>query len=374
MHQHARLLFVALALCSVVPACTSGDDGASTDEADWRSKPTGPDQSGGSLVLLPPPGSPGATAATGEIEMYTTPDRVALGVPVSGLRVGQHSFHFESIGADGAKSYFTGAVNIAAGTHLQVQLGGVRLERKGMPTTLHGRGMPAVEQFKHASSANMTVTDVSIGPGLNGDGTSIVAAVPGDYAIPWGYGDGVVFTVRPNATTFVNAWDYAQRRVVRVVPPTRELPDACSGTYSISAANGNAGESFPSFTEPFEVGQNEVIHQEAYGQPSSSVELGLPCVSTTYTLPLGAKGAGPKVAKLGRLDVDDVAVKMSDGTTQKVRGSYRLFDAQGQSILRQSWYSTNTGLDLPPGTYKLHVDYPQSAGTTGSYEETFTVP
>jgi hypothetical protein len=76
---------------------------------------------------------------------------------------------------------------------------------------------------------------------------------------------------------------------------------------------------------------------------------------------------------LGRLDVDDVDVTLADGTHKKVRGWYTVADANtGLGVTTA--FQTNTGLDLPPGKYKLHVNYPTSAGTTGSYDETFTTP
>ena len=77
---------------------------------------------------------------------------------------------------------------------------------------------------------------------------------------------------------------------------------------------------------------------------------------------------------LGRLDVDHVAVKRPDGTTEKVEGSYHVMAVDGVTSIIDGWYPTNTGLDLPPGTYKLIVNYPTSAGTEGRFEETFTTP
>jgi len=112
------------------------------------------------------------------------------------------------------------------------------------------------------------------------------------------------------------------------------------------------------------------------GYPNSSAKVGivLPCVTGVTEIPLGDLGKGPLDFKLGRLDVDDVDVTMADGTTKKVRGTYRVMNAAGTAAVVSSTFSTNTGIDLPPGKYKLHVEYPTSAGTTGHYDEDFSTP
>lgn len=125
-----------------------------------------------------------------------------------------------------------------------------------------------------------------------------------------------------------------------------------------------------------EVGQNQRALELFSGGPGRTETIGiqLPCVNGITTIPLGDLGKGPLEFKLGRLDVDDVDVTMTDGTHKKVRGTYRVYDAAGQNAIVDQTFSTNTGLDLPPGKYKLHVDYPTSAGTSGHYDEDFTTP
>jgi hypothetical protein len=188
--------------------------------------------------------------------------------------------------------------------------------------------------------------------------------------------------VTEGTTTKLDQWDYAQRAVARIIPPAaRELPDACTSD-SISPGTANLsterGSTTIAVTKPVEVGQNpKVLAALGYtGARTLPLTLMLPCVSEKglMKIPLGAVGAGPTDIKIGRLDVDDVEVTMPDGTKKAVRGSYRVLTADGTADVLRVRPATNTGVDLPPGTYKLVVEYKTSAGTMSSFTETFTTP
>ena len=90
-------------------------------------------------------------------------------------------------------------------------------------------------------------------------------------------------------------------------------------------------------------------------------------------IPLGERGAGPLAWRLGRIDVADVSV--NDGA-QIVRGTYQVFasDATGRpsrTAFLRCHPETNTGVDVPPGRYRVEISY--STVEAGKKVTVFTV-
>ncbi|WP_394826633.1 hypothetical protein [Pendulispora albinea] len=221
---------------------------------------------------------------------------------------------------------------------------------------------------------------------LTSDGTETMAVLPGTYKIAYGYSeaDGPIFDIAGGETKRIQAWDYAARRVAKVVaPPVRKFETVpCALVY----AGATVQHYFLYYGR---------THRMILPDGTSSAEFGVPAGSSyEYRLsmegiyltddgallevpvPLGERGQGALPFRIGRVDVDDVAVPQSDGSTKMVRGTYQVFrkygvDSGGRDLFstanaackRDSTFSTRTGVDLPPGRYKLVVSYRAADGT-----------
>jgi hypothetical protein len=126
---------------------------------------------------------------------------------------------------------------------------------------------------------------------------------------------------------------------------------------------------------PIEIGMSPHIAARS-SQKVDEIALQLACVRLPWGLPFPAVGSAPVDVRPGRRDVEDVDVTMADGTRQKVRGTYDVRDASsGERVLANDLQPpTNTGVDLPPGRYKVIVTYPTTAGASATFEDTFTTP
>lgn len=375
-----RHVLRGLAFLSVsgLVACSGGaDDASGSDEGDYRSKPKGPDNGPGTLVVVAPPVEPGTTLGGMTVRLSTLSGEGAMGVPFTGIRAGQVTLTLGSKdNAEGAYS-MSATTAIAANEARKVELGGLVVTAGPGPETLElSRGATA---FITSTVVNLATNGHSFTAMATATGQKTTPVLPGEYVLAYGPADGVVAKTEAGKTVKVDLRDYAQRKVARIVPAAKDLPDACPtnrGVATLLFKSPRTSYDGTSFTigGPIEVGVNDRVLTVKNGGIQPDFRLQLPCVSLSPRVELGALGAGPKDMKLGRLDVDDVEVTMGDGSKKLVRGTYKVFDATGTSMILSQQMPTNTGIDLPPGTYKLRVEYPQSAGTTGSFEETFTTP
>lgn len=367
MRTHALVLsLAAIAAAPSLLACADDTSSIASAEDDWRTKPQGTDVPAGSLVVRAP-AAPGLVASYVDL-MSTPPGRKLLDQAFEGIPVGQAKFVLTAEGAN-LKSTASVTVAINSSAQTEVKLGGLAINRVGGPATVDLREMVPTTGLLSKAVDGATASTLTIPP--TSDGSAALPVIAGEHTFKWGLGDGIVVALKPGEVVKLDQWDYAQRAVTRIVPPARELPDACRGdrieTGSVELSNAIASTKV-ALRGPVEIGQNPKI----LGGHSFPIVMRLPCVLGEVSVSLGAVGAGPKELKLGRLDVDDVSVAMPDGSKKTVRGSYRVLrDGRDAISFRPS---TNTGIDLPPGKYKVVVEYPTSAGTPGTFEETFTTP
>jgi hypothetical protein len=202
------------------------------------------------------------------------------------------------------------------------------------------------------------------------DGSKSIPLLAGDYEVNFGIGgiDGVSASVDAGEIKSVNVTDPSHRRVGRVRFPVAELPDAsCSSDdanypeWSITGMpHGSVGHATPLpqalRMEPgdeFEIGASPAHPKAAYSiRNVRSWRSDIP-------VPLGARGAPPSTLALGRIDVDDVSI---NGGASIVRGTYAVHarDQYG-NIVKDNFLKctppTNTGVDVPPGSYRIYVFY-----------------
>jgi len=68
------------------------------------------------------------------------------------------------------------------------------------------------------------------------------------------------------------------------------------------------------------------------------------------------------VNRIARIDVDDVSLTLADGSKLTQRGTYSVRNtATGYGVLDVT-PSTNTGVDVMPGTYEVVVTYRSTGG------------
>jgi len=183
----------------------------------------------------------------------------------------------------------------------------------------------------------------------------------GPYRLVWGFHDGVDLQLTANQVKQVNFGDLTNRRAIRIVaPPVREFPDCSSNRdyYWVTASNVSSRR------QKLAAGQSVLIGEAAWKRDQGIVyTLWTPGMfeSTALRLDMPAQLGQVAEYRLGRLDIDDVAVQTSGGI-QKVRGSYRIYQLKmvnGQEVEGENLNvcSTHTGLDVLPGRYRIYVTY-----------------
>jgi hypothetical protein len=211
------------------------------------------------------------------------------------------------------------------------------------------------------------------------------AALPGTYFASYGFLDGATVKVAAGALSTLDLSANTRRRVTRIIAAPAELPDAaCPDGKRVIKFTGPGRDGVrktrsASLDAPFEIGQNEdVVLELSSFNFSREITYSLSCLSTSLlpmTLPLGELGGAPLQLKLGRIDVDDISVTQNDGSVKAVRGKYQVYDANnnGRPMLATA-LDTNTGVDLPRGTYDVVATYPKTDGTSGTWRSRFTTP
>jgi hypothetical protein len=93
-------------------------------------------------------------------------------------------------------------------------------------------------------------------------------------------------------------------------------------------------------------------------------------------VPLASKGAASLPFQLGRIDVDDVTLRDASGGPQTASGLFTVErkGADGTfTAFSSCTYGTKTGIDVPPGTYRITTTY-FIQGSMGRSVDTVTVP
>lgn len=362
----------AVALGGSTIACTgSADEDVGDQEGAWRAKPNGEDSKIGAVLVDAPAPPPGTQLL---VTKYTVgrSKTADLGTPIPGLSAGE------------VFAEMTGTLNaypmIKAGATTTIHLGGVVTTRDPARPTV---GLTLDGNLAFSTSTISAIPDVRATTGAFNPGVSqaVAQAVPaGTYVVRYGFGDGATVKVTEGAFATLDLTANAGRRIARVTASPAELPSVmCAGFNQIrgmrivgKAGDGAARTAIIPIDKPFEVGQHEAVVK---GRSASDVALTytLPCLAMPAPLPLGSTGAGPLDLKLGRLDVDDIAVTQNDGSVRAVRGKYQVYDKNGNGMLLNP-LDTNTGVDLPPGTYDVVATYTKTDGTSGQWKSRFTTP
>jgi hypothetical protein len=232
------------------------------------------------------------------------------------------------------------AVDVATGAKLVYHLGAVTFFRS-RDELLFGLDVGADSSYADQASRRLLASAVAV-PHANGAFEYTYVSMRNSWGSPAETMlDSFAFTVAPNATTKVDLVDTASRFGARIVPATpRALPntqariDARVGTSNYTVTN--------SWFDMGSLGKPLLVRAKA----SAMVYVTAPSAQTlALTQPVSDHA-------LGRLDVEDVAVTMPDGSTKTARGSVQV------GVLT---FPTGSGIDLLPGTYDMTVSYAHPA-------------
>lgn len=376
--------FLALSGFTLAAACSPISEDSKQSDSEVNIHPIGGDVTGGSLLLRSPVLPPGTTLASNRLWVIDQTHPLELDREVSGIPVGQFAYG-GTFGINAPTPYvFDGRLTSKVGTKQEIRLAGVRLDASGGTRTwgLDESASSSIVATVLQSSTIYPAKELGIDQSYRGlvlprdhrQGT-VVPVFPGTYSYHWGLGDGLTFSLEGGEVKTIDPRSYSQREVARIVPGARNKPNACSSSATLSWTLGHTPDQDAiDLSEPVEIGRNP--HNMPQGYRDVQMTLSLGCVKGGAPIVYGTEGAGPADLKLGRVDVSDVDVRQADGSTKKTRGSYTIHpaDSSGWSSEVAGPFTTETGVDLLPGTYRVVVSYPTSAGTTGTYEETFTTP
>ncbi|WP_394847819.1 hypothetical protein LZC95_10195 [Pendulispora brunnea] len=372
---HGSLFVLALgAIATAACGISSGDE--RTDDSDPSEqatvvKPDGSDLPG-KLKVVAPTGAPADTQISFE---GNTTLQGGLGQEIGPLSVGLHrTFIKRPDGILGTEANF----QILSNQVTTIHTGLLAIDLVHAPPTL---GLSAIKRsnsrviYFWAPGGRQLPVDL--------DGTKYEALFPNSYYLEYGLWDGQDVTLAGDETKVAKAWDYAGRRVAKIVAPVREYPTA-------TCAQAGSGDVVPLYTlyapgkgtNPFVLTDGQSLEAGLSAKNASrTYELAISGVASRVALPVGALGAGPLTFQVGRLDVEDVSVKQSDGSVKMVRGDYTVYAKTGTSSSGQDVFSssnslnctpaTHSGVDLPRGRYKVVVRY--STVEVGTKTDTIVV-
>ncbi|WP_394825741.1 hypothetical protein [Pendulispora albinea] len=308
--------------------------------------------------------APGVTDFT---KFHTDSGFHPLGEWVSERAGREYLVSIRSSDGNGSTPDSYGRVNILADQDVTFRAGYVWVSLADAPAT-HGLSATDITDMKQLDF-NFPISHLWLGP----RGAKYVFA-PGNYEVRYGMYDGFRFQVAADDNKVVQPWSYATRRVAKIVAPKRELPTlGCGKTH----------ESRPLYQPRYrvtgkysgqETSRDLTVRDESAIEvgagsmyPGATYDIAIEGILGTRPLPLSNPGEGPLTLRLGRLDVEDVAIQKPDGTALMLRGRFFVYPMQKDSAGREFPSSTNivcddgalthSGVDLVRGRYKVDVKY-----------------
>jgi hypothetical protein len=356
--RHRSLVIV----CSVfaVSAIACGVDtstGSSDDEVLVR--PGGSDKPGALLVTVSSSGDPVAPTTVSCLSQNKP-----LGELLEGLTVGSQTFTLKATGS-GFPLQVRAKASIASSQTTTIAAGLVGVDAISGARTVGLRDLRTSHGAPVSALDPNVVVSASIDPGS--DGVTRTPMLEGEYDFAFGLDatDGVRAKVTAGGTTIVKLSDPSDRRVTRLKAPARERPNASCGTvdpnWYIELASGATTYASVSLKDGEEVDLG--VSRRAEGK---SYRLRAGIWSRPVAVPLVPRGVGPGVWPIGRIDVDHVSI---NGGPPTVKGTYAIYPADstgkaiGDNILRCT-PETNTGVDVPPGHYRIEISYPTAESGT----------
>ena len=364
--MRAYLLFASA--CFSLGACTLGDTteddrlGEETIDEELIITPGGSDHPGALVVRLPDELISADPATLSPFFVSVSNQTLTFGVPLT-VPIGTANLVGSWPGDNGIPQQYGAQVSIASDQTTTAQLAAFRY-------TAPAEAVVGINSFPQSNGGGIGVAErMASGSAalLRSDYlTKTAPRLSGVYRLSWGYFDGIEVAVGPNQVKQIDLSDLSTRRALRIVaPPTRELPNCNDNPYVMRVARGNGYDTRLATLAP---GQSVVIGEAGWNQGPANYLLNtpgmtyLPYSSLSFDLLPPAQPGEIIEHRLGRLDVDDVAVDTPSGV-RTVRGTYRVNrlrtsanggDWEGEEITS---CTTHTGLDVLAGRYRIRVGY-----------------
>jgi hypothetical protein len=349
-------VFAALFVLGLA-GCSAGESTASDDAADTVD-PSGTDTLDGKLLVVTPQ-TPGVLTHATTFRAYTASDQssstsVQAGTP-AGLRPATNEC-LVMTEADNGVAYACGIKIESTKTTTYDQIGAL---------TYQGVSPSALE-FSEFQFWNMTANFIADAPGAAPTyraeqfGMSALRYA-GTYRASFGpFFDGMDYTVRGGQTTTVDLSSFAQRRSVKILPPaSKAFPNApnCNDNVGIVATRFGLTRS-----SGITLGAGFIFGEYApAGQAPGEYTISTGGYAPSFAMSANA-GDPPAVVQLARIDVNDVTVRLNDGSSVVRPGTYTIeaVTADGKTVLGQTCASgapTKTGANVPAGTYRITTTF-----------------
>lgn len=230
---------------------------------------------------------------------------------------------------------------------------------------------------------------------------------PGNYTFSYGQLGvlpAVTQTFTAGAITPFDVTPPEVRATLAITQPSRQFPDAVPGNGGASYPNCHAQSAFI-VQRADQTGTDWNVGQVHLSAPLPKTNANLRVFPFTAAeapehfevvvnnVPMAVTATPGATTKIDiqRIDVDDVTVTTETGATKKVPGTYTLFrqvaaswvqmdivqrSAGCDGIIGPSYavFPTQTGIDVPNGTYKAVVTYSTAAASNVTTEYPITVP
>jgi hypothetical protein len=364
-----------VSLLSLVACAEDEIDGApAVSEDEVRVRPSGVDDDKARLFVK---GVPGVAASKVILEYFegTKATNEAWDVLISAA-VADHVVTVDS-SAPGIRVGASVGVRLERGKETVVHLAALRVKRAGTENVLGLQGSTI-----YSDGASRGVYPNAAFEVQSGVATTAALHVPADYThvVRWGILDGVVFegaAAGKSSTLDFNRVGSRQR--AKLVAPKRELPDACTAGGVDPGAVEIAGYGEKTVgglgSADLVVGFNpEIAALSQRGPKVEGVTYRLPC-GLPMPLAYSAPGGTAKVTTIGRIDVDHVEVTLPGGATETRPGRYRIYaGATTTTPIHETDFPTNTGIDVPPGSYTVVTTYTSNSGETKTSVSRVTTP
>lgn len=367
-------LYAILAATSVVlgGCATDASDEADATEDELRIKPTGVDDGNGRVIVQGV-----AAVPKGDVDLLDASSRrVARGTTdapldfVMGAQTGRFVYVATSR-QGGLSASSAGPVDVVRGQAATVKLAALKVKVGTEATLGLGGPDPLAAEFSRANGRELSLTVDT----RNVKATDAVLVNETQRVlVRWGLLDGQSFTTAAegHVSTF-SLQSAASRMRAKIVAAKRELPNGCTiARDEITVGAIGRGMSFAA-SQTTIIGVNpEVVALESRDANGGKMTYVLPCMGYALELPVGSLGGAAHETRLGRIDVDHVDVTTPTGTVEAREGVYRI-ESDGMGMFQDQKFKTGTGVDVPPGTYRVVVSYPANSGWK-EFTQTVTAP
>lgn len=403
---HTCIVPILISACAVTTACTGAldeEDNATSSESDVRVKPKGSTDGPPTVTLKLPNGVSESNLAT-----LLDEDMQSQFAQRSGGSIDDKYYNFkfgvENEVEPGVVSVFTGLYHgNDTPKHIGTRTSSFRLEAQAGKSYEVGLTALSINHDRNdiylGRSFSLRVGEEvrdnkydlnfdfygyrdKVVPFWNGLKDKWVALFPGPTTVRFGIMDGFTVDGKGGAKFTSSTGDFDGRQAVLVRTPVRELPNCGNIRYligprtsaygidrhfeadSTSVADGSSLGVFgynPAIWGPYDASTSPAQGTNAY---SIAVYNNNEFYGHGVLLPVSDVGNPPVEFAIGRIDVDDVERTGPNGQVGTVRGKYSVYSDKGILVVKEC--DTNSGVDVPPGKYKVVVSYDAVGGSKTS--------